>query len=105
MHGRRRLRYGSLPLGGVAFGPIGADTDLVHAGELRRAAGDVHGVGEACGQKYSSVSLRGYVHSAAEVLNVLSAKDPLQDRGYTGTPSCTSLGIILRSLCFTLLVM
>ncbi len=35
--------------------------------------------------------------SSAEVLNFFSAKDPLQDREYTGTPRM-SLGIISRCL-------
>lgn len=51
VHGRRRLGHGSLSLGGVAFGPVVADTHLLDAGELRRAAGHVQGVRKACGQR------------------------------------------------------
>lgn len=46
MHGRCRLWYGSLSLGGIAFGAARADAHLLHVGELRGAAGEVHGVVE-----------------------------------------------------------
>lgn len=49
MHGWCWLGHSSLTLGRVAFGPVRADTHLLHAGELRWAAGDVHGVWKACG--------------------------------------------------------
>jgi len=54
VHGRRWLGHGSLTLGGVALGPVGADAHLLHAGELRRAAGNVQRVWKACGQRERS---------------------------------------------------
>lgn len=45
--GGRGLRCRSLALGRVALGPVGADAHLLHGGELRGAAGDVDGAGEA----------------------------------------------------------
>lgn len=51
VHRRRRLGHGSLSLGGVAFGPVVADTHLLDAGELWWAAGHVQGVRKACAQR------------------------------------------------------
>lgn len=59
VHGRCWLRYGPLSLGGVAFGPVGADTHLLYAGELRRAGGQVHWTGDACEHKQKPVGFTG----------------------------------------------
>lgn len=59
VHGRCWLRYGPLSLGGVAFGPVGADTHLLYVGELRRAGGQVHWTGDACEHKQKPVGFTG----------------------------------------------
>ncbi|MEQ2206695.1 hypothetical protein XENOCAPTIV_001788, partial [Xenoophorus captivus] len=50
VHGRSWFWNSSLALGGVAFGPVGADAHLLHVGVLRRATGHVDRVRKACRQ-------------------------------------------------------